>query len=217
MNYQKQMQEMIDQIREAGRTPRLLLHSCCAPCSSYVLECLSPDFEILDFFYNPNITEEHEFRLRSDELKRLIGEQPHRYAVTFLEGPFEPVAFFEAVRGVEDVPEGGERCFRCFALRLTRAAEEAEKNHCDYLTTTLTISPLKNAARLNEIGEAACAGRRVMWLPSDFKKKGGYQRSLELSGDYGLYRQDYCGCIFSKREREAKRRERECRNPTEGA
>lgn len=221
LNYQKKMTEIVNDLREAGRTPRLLLHSCCAPCSSYVLEYLSPDFEIVDFFYNPNITEREEYRKRSEELRRLIGEMPHHHGVTFLEGDFEPDAFFEAVRGLEEEPEGGERCRKCFALRLTKAAEAAEKNNCEFLTTSLTISPLKNAAWLNETGEEACAGRKVKWLPSDFKKKGGYQRSLELSREYGLYRQDYCGCIFSKRERQTRKEVLKegggCRDLTDGA
>ena len=215
--FQKQMEKIVNDLREAGRTPRLLLHSCCAPCSSYVLEYLSPDFEILDFFYNPNITEKEEYRKRSEELRRLIEEQPHEHGVTFLEGDFEPGAFFEAVKGLESEPEGGERCRKCFALRLEKAAEVAEKNNCEYLTTSLTISPLKNAVWLNEAGEAACAGRKVSWLPSDFKKRGGYLRSIELSREYGLYRQDYCGCIFSKRERQSRNKTGKCPDLTDGA
>ena len=209
-NYQKELDRIIDSCREAGRVPRLLLHSCCAPCSSYVLEYLSQYFRITDYYYNPNITEADEYRKRADELARLIREQPHLHPVEFCEGPFEPERFFEIVRGYEDCPEGGERCSRCFRLRLFETAALAEAGHTDpetgekepydFFTTTLTISPLKNAAKLNAIGEEAeeSAGG-AKWLPCDFKKKGGYQRSVELSAEYGLYRQDYCGCRFSKR------------------
>lgn len=199
-SYQKEMDAILERIKKSGHTPRLFLHSCCAPCSSYVLEYLSEYFEITDFFYNPNITDAAEYRKRSDELQRLIEKQPHRNAVTFIEGAYEPAAFYEAVRGFENCREGEERCARCFRLRLFEAAKMAkETGPYDYFTTTLTISPLKDARLLNETGEAASEVYGVPYLPCDFKKKGGYQRSIELSKEYDLYRQNYCGCIFSKR------------------
>lgn len=204
-NYQKELEKIISQLELAGETPRLLLHSCCAPCSSYVLEYLSEYFSITVFYYNPNITGKEEYHRRVEEQKRLIRELPVKHPISFVEGEYDPADFMEAVKGVEHIPEGGERCFRCFALRLSQTAALAEREHFDYFTTTLTISPLKNAEKLNEIGERAEAeycGAGTKFLHSDFKKKNGYKRSTELSREYGLYRQDYCGCIFSKQERE---------------
>ena len=195
-NYGKELDEIIKGLE---RTPTLLLHACCAPCSSYVLEYLSQYFEITLFYYNPNITEEAEYRLRVSEARRLLSEMDLKHPAHFLEGKYEPERFLEAVKGLEKEPEGGARCAVCFRLRLEEAAKEAAKGGYDFFTTTLTISPLKNAPLLNAIGEKAAAGAGLAWLPSDFKKKGGYQRSIELSKEYGLYRQDYCGCVFSKR------------------
>ena len=185
--------------------PSLLLHSCCAPCSSYVLEYLSQYFQITVFYYNPNIYPEDEYFRRVEEQKRLIRDMPLPRPVSFLEGRFLPREFYDAVRGLEQIPEGGERCRACFRLRLAETAELAAERGFDYFTTTLTISPLKNAAVLNETGEALAQEYQVRWLPSDFKKKNGYKRSTELSAAYGLYRQDYCGCVFSLRERQAAR------------
>ena len=199
-NYQRELEQVLKAAGEAGGTPSLLLHSCCAPCSSYVLEYLSKTFRITDYYYNPNITDAGEYRKRTEELRRLIESQPHSHEVEFLEGAYEPEKFFEAARGLEDCPEGGERCRRCFELRLREAAKVAAQGNFDFFATTLTISPLKDAEALNEIGEAAAAEYGVRWLPSDFKKRGGYQRSIELSREYELYRQAYCGCVFSKRE-----------------
>lgn len=197
-NYQKELDSVIDNIKKEGRVPRLLLHSCCAPCSSYVLEYLSDYFGITAFYYNPNITEKEEYEKRVEELRRLIREQPHLHEVHFLPGRYEPERFFEAARGFEDCREGGERCMRCFDLRLRESARTAAEGGYDCFTTSLTISPLKNAAALNAIGEKAGAEYGVTWLPSDFKKRNGYRRSVELSNEYGLYRQNYCGCVFSK-------------------
>ncbi|MCD7981502.1 MAG: epoxyqueuosine reductase QueH [Clostridiales bacterium] len=206
-NYQKELDGLLERIKNQEGLPRLLLHSCCAPCSSYVLEYLSEYFSITVFYYNPNITEPEEYRRRVEEQKRLIAELPVRYPVAFLEGAYEPDRFFQMAEGLERIPEGGERCLRCFALRLSETARTADAGRFDYFTTTLTISPLKNAEALNEIGEqAAKSCRHAAFLPSDFKKKNGYKRSVELSRIYGLYRQDYCGCIYSKAEREAARR-----------
>lgn len=210
VNYQKELDRKIEELVRADHVPRLLLHSCCAPCSSYVLEYLSAYFEITVFYYNPNITDRAEYERRVEEQKSLIARLPAGHPVSFAEGPWQPAAFFDAVKGVEHIPEGGERCFRCFELRLNETARLAQQEKFDYFTTTLTISPLKNAAVLNEIGEKAAARfEGTCFLNSDFKKKNGYKRSTELSKEYGLYRQDYCGCIFSKREREEKKRKSE--------
>ncbi len=205
-NYQKELEKILSGIDPAAQRPRLLLHCCCAPCSSYVLEYLSGYFEITADFYNPNISPQAEYRHRADELRRLIGEMPLSGPVFFEEGPYEPQRFLEAARGLEDCPEGGERCRVCFRLRLEQAARRAKEGGFDWFTTTLTISPLKNAHALNEIGEALGAQYGVRFLPSDFKKKEGYKRSIALSHEYGLYRQDFCGCAFSRAAREAEKR-----------
>lgn len=201
-NYQKELERIIASIPE-GNVPTLLLHSCCAPCSSYVLEYLSDYFAVTVLYYNPNIYPEEEFRHRADEQKRLIETLPSKHPISFIEGRFDSREFYDAVRGLEHIPEGGERCHACFRLRLEETARIAAENEFDYFTTTLTISPLKNAAALNKIGEETASHFGIAWLPSDFKKKNGYKRSVELSSEYGLYRQDYCGCVFSKKEREA--------------
>lgn len=201
-NYQKEMERFLKEAQTP--VPTLLLHSCCAPCSSYVLEYLSRYFEITVLYFNPNIYPETEYWKRVEEQRRLIEcrNQEEGYPIHFLEGEFCPQRFYEAVRGLEQIPEGGERCFACFELRLREAAKAAKEGDFTFFTTTLTISPMKNAQKLNEIGEALAKQYGVSWLPSDFKKKNGYKRSVELSAEYGLYRQDYCGCVFSKRERE---------------
>lgn len=212
-NYQKELEKNLERIvgekEQTGTVPTLFLHSCCAPCSSYVLKYLREFFRITVFYYNPNISEQAEYRHRVEEQKRLIAiyneqltsGQPG-YTIQVLEGDYEPEKFFAFAAALKDVPEGGERCFRCFDLRLRKTAERAKQGDFDYFATTLTISPLKNAAKLNEIGEALGEEYGVSWLPSDFKKKNGYRQSVELSAEYGLYRQDYCGCIYSKLERE---------------
>ncbi len=202
-NYQKELEKLIDGIKNESRVPRLLLHSCCAPCSSYVLEYLSRYFLITVFYYNPNISPREEYEKRVEEQRRLVEQLPAGNPITFVAGDYEPERFYEAAKGLEKEPEGGERCFRCYRLRLTEAARMAKEGGYDYFTTTLTISPLKNAGKLNEIGEELADIFQVAHLPSDFKKKNGYKRSVELSGTYGLYRQDYCGCVFSKQERES--------------
>ena len=207
-NYQKILDETIAGLEEKGEVPKLLLHSCCAPCSSYVLEYLSNYFYITVLYYNPNIYPEEEYYHRAAEQKRFIKEFPTKYPVTFVEGKFEPERFYEAVKGYETIHEGGERCFRCYELRLREAAEYAKKLNCDYFTTTLSISPMKNAAKLNEIGGRLSEEYGIPYLYSDFKKRDGYKRSTVISAEYGMYRQDYCGCVFSKREREEQKRER---------
>ena len=201
-NYQKELDKLLAELEAEGRTPRLFLHSCCAPCSSYVLEYLSRYFEITVFFYNPNISPAEEYEKRVEEIRRMIGEMKFVHPVKLVEGEYDPQVFFRMAKGMEDIPEGGERCFGCYRLRMEEAARLAKEGNYDYFTTTLSISPLKNAQKINEIGEELAEIYQVSHLPSDFKKKNGYKRSIELSGEYGLYRQDYCGCVFSKRERE---------------
>lgn len=198
-NYQRELDQIIEKIKKEGEAPTLLLHSCCAPCSSYVLEYLAEYFQITVFYYNPNIYPDEEYEKRVKEQQRFIKSLPVRYPVAFIEGDFEKEKFYEAVKGLEKEKEGGERCFACYRLRLGKTAEFAAELQTDYFTTTLTISPLKNAEKLNEIGERLSGQYGVAWLPSDFKKKNGYKRSTELSREYGLYRQDYCGCVFSRR------------------
>lgn len=188
---------------------RLLLHSCCAPCSSYCMEYLREYLELTVFYYNPNITETEEYRKRVEEEKRLIqayNRIPGKRTIQMLEGVYEPERFYALAKGLEKVPEGGERCFRCFELRLRETARKAAQEGYDFFTTTLTISPLKNAEKLNEIGERAAKEYGTVFLPSDFKKKDGYKRSIELSAEYGLYRQNYCGCVYSKAEQMARER-----------
>ena len=201
-NYQRELEAVIKENESKSRVPRLLLHSCCAPCSSYVLEYLSDYFEITVFYYNPNISPAEEYEKRAAEQQHLIRELPAKHPITLVVGAYEPERFYAVSRGLETVPEGGERCFRCYRLRLEEAAKMAAEGGFDYFATTLTISPLKNAGKLNEIGEELAQIYKVEHLPSDFKKKNGYRRSVELSAEYGLYRQNYCGCVFSKREQE---------------
>lgn len=188
-----------------GRRPSLLLHSCCGPCSTYVLEYLSRFFDITVFYYNPNIYPADEFFKRVDEQKRLIAAMFPDGSVGFSEGAFDDSNFYETVKGLENVPEGGERCFKCYRLRLEETAQKAAEDGFEYFTTTLSISPHKNAQALNDIGRETAEKYGVKYLFSDFKKKNGYKRSCELSAQYGTYRQDYCGCIFSKRETEQRR------------
>ncbi|MCC8065072.1 MAG: epoxyqueuosine reductase QueH [Clostridiales bacterium] len=201
-NYQKELDRLLDNLQREGRTPRLLLHSCCAPCSSYVLEYLSQYFSITVLYYNPNIFPQAEFETRIREQERLIAAMPLAHPVSFIAGAYDSEKFYAIAKGLEQEPEGGERCFRCYELRLREAARCAKAGGFDFFTTTLTISPLKNAAKLNEIGQRLGEELGVAWLPSDFKKRNGYRRSTELSKEYGLYRQDYCGCVYSKQERD---------------
>ncbi len=215
INYQKELDKVIEVLQRQGRVPRLLLHSCCAPCSSYVLEYLSRYFEITVFYYNPNIYPPEEFGKRVEEQKRLIAQLPAEHPISFLDGPYEPERFYEMARGLEQIPEGGERCFKCYRLRLSETAEMARAGKYDYFTTTLSISPLKNAEKLNEIGGQLAKDYGVDYLYSDFKKRNGYKRSTELSREYGLYRQDYCGCVFSMRERRAQQEAAARQEPAE--
>lgn len=203
-NYQKELDQIIEGLKERKKVPKLLIHSCCAPCSSYVLEYLSQYFEITVYFYNPNIYPPLEYIRRVEEQERLINEMKFEHPVTLQTGVYEPEEFYRIVEGLEKEPEGGSRCFRCYELRLQEAAKVAQAGRFDYFTTTLSISPLKNADKLNEIGEKLGKEYRVSYLPSDFKKKNGYKRSVELSKEHNLYRQDYCGCVFSQREKQTK-------------
>lgn len=198
-NYQRELEQLISAI-EPGRVPTLLLHACCAPCSSYCLEYLSQYFSITVLFYNPNISPETEYNKRVDEIRRLIDELPVKNKVSLIEGRYLPSEFYNSVKGLEDEPEGGKRCHVCYELRLREAAITAKELGFDYFTTTLSISPLKDAEKLNEIGKRLSDEYGVAYLYSDFKKKNGYKRSIELSREYKLYRQNFCGCVFSRRE-----------------
>lgn len=202
MNYQKELEKMIVRLQRENKVPRLLIHSCCAPCSSYVLEYLSNYFEITVFYYNPNVFPEHEYTKRILEQQSLIHDMEFKHPVSFLAGAYDRARFFEMAKGMEELEEGRERCFRCYQLRLEEAARVAKEGEFDYFTTTLTISPLKNADKLNEIGNQLGEQYNVTYLQSDFKKKNGYKRSIELSKKYHLYRQDYCGCEYSYRDRQ---------------
>lgn len=197
MNYQRELEKLIECLGKEGKVPKLLLHSCCAPCSSYVLEYLSNYFKITVFYYNPNIYPESEYTKRILEQQTLIAEMKTQHPVSFIAGSYDKERFYEMAKGLEHLKEGGERCFRCYELRLRESVKLALEGGFDYFATTLSISPLKNAAKLNEIGMRLAKEYGVSYLPSDFKKKNGYKRSIELSKKYGLYRQDYCGCEFS--------------------
>ena len=213
-NYQKELDKVLEGL---DYRPSLLIHSCCGPCSSYVLTYLSKYFDITVLYYNPNIYPPEEFEKRKKEQKRLIealnrdlrisdeedgiSVMPEGSAdIRFVAGDYDPEVFFEMAKGLEDVPEGGERCFKCYELRMREAAIMAKEGGYDYFTTTLSISPLKNAEKINEIGEELEREYGVKHLPSDFKKREGYKQSIELSRKYDLYRQDYCGCVFSRRD-----------------
>lgn len=202
VNYQKELESIILRHQNANEVPSLLLHSCCAPCSSYCLEYLSNYFKITVFYYNPNIYPEEEYAKRVEEQRRFIDQLPTKYKIDFVEGVFEKERFYEIVKGYEDCKEGGERCFRCYELRLAETAKLAKQMGMDYFTTTLSISPLKNSDKLNEIGQKVGEAYGVSHLSSDFKKKNGYKRSVELSNQYEMYRQYYCGCVYSKLERD---------------
>lgn len=199
INYQSKLNKIIEQIVEKGEVPRLLLHSCCAPCSSYCISYLAEFFEITVFYYNPNISPVEEYEKRVLEQQRLIRELPVKHMVSFAEGKYEPEVFYEMAKGQEEVPEGGVRCFACYELRQRAAAAYARENGFDFFTTTLSVSPHKNAQMLNEIGLRLSKEYQIPYLVSDFKKKGGYAKSIALSKEYDLYRQNYCGCEFSRR------------------
>lgn len=204
-NYQLKLDREIERITAEGSRPRLLLHVCCAPCSSYVLEYLSNHFDITACFYNPNISPKSEYDYRAQELVRLTREMPLPHSVLCRIEDYDPAAFLSIAKGLENEPEGGERCTACYRLRLTETAKFAAAEGYDYFTTTLSISPLKDAVRLNTIGGELAQKYGVPYLYSDFKKREGYKRSIRLSTEYDLYRQDYCGCAFSKAEAEKRK------------
>ena len=199
INYRRELDKLIS---ELDGTPRLLLHSCCAPCSSYTLEYLSNYFDITVYYFNPNISPKAEFDKRFAEQKRLIEQLPHKNPISLVEGEYNYDDFLQIAKGLEDVAEGGERCFRCYRMRLESTARLAKEQGYDYFCTTLSISPLKNSRKINEIGKETEEKYGVKWLSSDFKKREGYKRSIELSREYSLYRQNFCGCVFSKESRD---------------
>lgn len=198
INYQLELDKIINKIEGENTTKSLLLHSCCAPCSSYVLAYLNKYFNITVFYYNPNITNKEEYLKRKQEQIRLISELPAINKINILDADYNPEKFFEISKGLENCREGGERCFKCYKLRLEATAKAAKENSFNYFCTTLTISPLKNAQKINEMGQMLGDEYQISFLPSDFKKKEGFKKSIELSSQYNLYRQNYCGCIYSK-------------------
>lgn len=205
-NYQNELEQVIGGFGE--RVPSLLLHSCCAPCSSYVLEYLSNYFAITVFYYNPNIYPPEEYDKRVEEQRRLIASMNVTHPISFRAAEYRPEEFYDCVRGMEKLPEGGARCRSCYELRIREAAKLAAADDFDYFTTTLSISPMKRSEVLNEVGEKLAGEYQADYLPSDFKKRGGYQRSVELSLQHGLYRQSYCGCVYSKKEQEERQKDR---------
>lgn len=210
-NYHLQMLDTIKEYCSEEQIPRLLLHSCCAPCSSYCLELLSKYFEITVFYYNPNIYPPEEYTMRVEEQARFIKQFPAKHPIHFVEGAYDTAKFYEMSKGMEHLKEGQERCFACYEMRLKETAEYAKEKGFDFFTTTLSISPLKNADKLNEIGEKLEEEYGVKYLYSDFKKQNGYKRSTEISNEYQMYRQYYCGCVYSKKQRddEIKARDKE--------
>lgn len=199
MNYNLECEKILNSI-DLNHKPTLLLHSCCAPCSSAVLERISKYFSITILFYNPNITDYEEYLKRKEELKRLIKDV--NYQIEIMDCDYDKEKFIEMALGLENKKEGDIRCYKCYKLRLEKTAMLAKENNFDYFTTTLSISPYKNSKWLNEIGEELANKYNINYLYADFKKKNGYKRSIELSNIYHLYRQDYCGCIYSKVERD---------------
>lgn len=207
INYEILMENQLKEIEITGIKPKLLLHSCCAPCSSAILEFLQNYFDITVYFYNPNITFEEEYYKRLNEQREY--HEKRGYSIKVIEGKYDPREdFFKQVKGLEDRKEGGERCFKCYTLRMEATAQKAKELGFDYFSTVLSISPLKNAQWINEIGEELSEKYGIKFLNGDFKKKNRYLRSTEISREYELYRQDYCGCVFSKMEREAKEKEK---------
>ena len=206
MNFQKLLEEEIELVKEKGIRPKLLIHACCGPCSSYVIEYLNKYFDITIYYYNPNIYPTVEFLRRYDELEKFIKEfnKKNNIKIKLNAVDYETKEFYEAIRGLEHMGEKSRRCYNCYKLRMTKAAQYAKENNYDYFTTTLSISPYKNANWINEIGKKLEEKIGIKYLYSDFKKNDGYKRSLELSKEYNLYRQEYCGCVYSKEERERK-------------
>lgn len=202
INYQRELDNLISNLEKEGRVPSLLLHSCCGPCSSYCIEYLSQFFNITVFYYNPNIYPDEEYYHRVKEQQKFIEAFPTKHKVSFIEGDYDKESFYTIAKGLEKEPEKGARCHKCYELRLRRTAKVAKEKGFDFFTTTLTISPMKDSQVLNEIGLKVSEEEGISWLPSDFKKKEGYKRSTELSKEYDMYRQDYCGCVYSYNERQ---------------
>lgn len=200
MNYDLKLKEIISKL-PSNNIPKLLLHACCGPCSSYVLSYLTEYFDITILYYNPNIYPVSEYERRRDEAIKLIHEMPFKHKVDFIEIPYDDTSYYDAIKGLENLGERSNRCYNCYKLRLTEAAIYAKNNNYDFFTTTLSISPYKNASWLNKIGEDLEQEVGVKYLYADFKKNDGYKKSLEFSKQYNLYRQDYCGCKFSYLER----------------
>lgn len=209
MNYNKVMEDMLFKLKEQGIVPTILLHSCCAPCSSHVISTLTEYFNITILYYNPNIEPYDEYLKRKNEEIKFINEYPNINKLEIIDCDYDNDLFHECVKGLEDIPEGGSRCFKCYFLRLEKTAKMAKELGYDYFATTLTVSPLKKSDKLNEFGEFLSKKYEINYLYSDFKKKNGYKHSIELAKEYNLYRQDYCGCIYSKREREEQKRLKE--------
>ena len=206
INYQRELDQLIEEIEAEGKVPTLLLHSCCAPCSSYCIEYLSQFFAITVFYYNPNIYPDEEYFHRVKEQQRFISEFPTKHPVSFIEGDFEKDRFYsEVAKGLEKEPERGARCTKCFELRLGETAKRAAAEGMDYFATTLTISPMKDVELLNSIGAAMGERYGVEYLATEFRKKNGYLRSTQISKEYDMYRQDYCGCVYSFQERESQK------------
>ena len=198
MNYQKLLDLELDKIKGSKSVPTLLLHACCAPCSSYTLEYLSKYFKITIYYYNPNIHPENEYIRRIEELKKFLNEFKTDNKVELIEGEYNPASYFNSVKGLENLGEKSKRCYECYKLRMEEACKYAKEHNFNYFTTTLSISPYKISSWINEIGENLQNKYNIKYLYADLKKKNGYKRSLELSKEYNLYRQDYCGCIYSK-------------------
>lgn len=209
MNYNTKMEEEIAKLKEQNETPRLLLHSCCAPCSSHVIDVLSPFFHITILYYNPNIEPYEEYEKRKEEEIRFINEFPHKNDITMLDCDYDNEKYHATIKGLEQEKEGGARCSKCYFLRMEKTAKIAKENNFDYFATTLTVSPLKNSQKLNEIGEILSEKYQINYLYSDFKKKEGYKHSIALAKEYNLYRQDYCGCIYSKEQRKKEKERKE--------
>ena len=202
MNYNVEMEKILEEIKESNITPKLLLHSCCAPCSSHVISVLTNYFDITILYYNPNIEPFEEYEKRKQEEIRFINEFPNKNKLDIIDCDYDNNIFHEMSKGLEQEKEGGARCVKCYHLRLDKTATIAKELNYDYFATTLTVSPLKNSEKLNTIGLFLENKYNIKYLVSDFKKKEGYKHSIELAKEYNLYRQDYCGCIYSKEQRE---------------
>ncbi len=199
LNYQLLLDKELESIIKSNKVPTLLLHACCAPCSSYVLEYLSKYFKITILYYNPNITDKNEYFKRLNEIQNFIKKINYTNSVDIMDVEYNPDEYFNIVKGLEKDKEGGSRCYKCYEMRMDKTALIAKLNNYDYFTTTLSISPYKNSKWINEIGEHLQDKYNIKYLYADFKKRNGYKKSIELSKEYNLYRQNYCGCIYSKR------------------